>query len=181
MVDLRMRHKSMCFELVFFLILTIILLAADIGFPFPFLSVCMFFCSFLLCSIKKTQNAETRILWRLFGHKSLSMHTKTEITSTEQPHEIFRDPNKSSENSITNERNRNDRWPHSMCILFIVLGSHGISIVLYRGAPNKHYYNNANSTRLRWFAEMNNDRIDQNKKQKSNNQLKGFNNFLAYS
>lgn len=70
----------------------ITLLAADIGLLFW----CLFVASFSTHQNETNKrepkkkhterNAETRILWRLFGHKSLSMHTKTEITSTTTTH-----------------------------------------------------------------------------------------------
>lgn len=126
MVDLRMRHKSMCLELVcvcVFLLFAITALAQDIGLAsssLPLWASCA--CANPSVAHQKTAKYKKthEILWRLFGHKSLSSHTKTEITSNTNQNQrmkyshtnLKKKRSKNSENSTTHIKWReieNDR------------------------------------------------------------------------
>lgn len=127
MVNLRMKYKSMSLKLVCVLVEKYLFVPSSslywqqilvflfcISFFFVFSSFFSHdFFAFIKVkqtkeTIKKERNSATRILWRLFVHKSLSMHAKTEITSTstwniEKNIKQNKCKRKSSRNSITNE------------------------------------------------------------------------------
>lgn len=94
---LNMRRKSIYLAIFFSLVYSFPFVPLlSIGSSLPFLCCCIpvFFSAnvFIIPKTKKRriEMEKHEILWRFFGHKSLSFNTKTEITSAPtQPHEIF--------------------------------------------------------------------------------------------